>query len=130
MKKSDINSSMLFKMGNGDRCVLLQKTNINEDTKKIEHEDIFYDQSDIENGKKYGISNLENYNEDLELVGFYDNSYNIVAIKQYYSIPQALLALSMKDYNHFWDWERKETKEMTIEEIEKELGYSIKIINK
>ena len=79
---------------------------------------------------------LESYNEDLEYI--YDSRVrniitrrDIVAVYKSkgmeYSTIKRMFHENMKDFN--WHWERQETKEMTIAEIEKELGYKVKIIN-
>ena len=79
---------------------------------------------------------FDSYNEDLEYicdsrVRNIITRRDIVAVykskgRGYTAIKQ-MFCENRKEFR--WSWERKETKEMTLDEIEKELGYKVKIIN-
>lgn len=70
-----------------------------------------------------GFMNLKNYDESLKLMDE-DEDFDIMKVYELkypaskYSINRALTLI----------WERTEPKEMTMEELEKELGYKVKIV--
>lgn len=64
---------------------------------------------------------------DVEIMGYPgDPELDIMKIYGYHPFPRNAWACSIE--NRELIWERKEKKEMTIAEIEKELGYSVKIV--
>ena len=96
MKKSDLNSSMLFKMRDRELSVLLDVVN----------DKVFYNKMHVLNGESRGIISLDDYNESLivndddEL----DRLYDIIATKQYGSTIQALHSLLNNQEPKEWDW--------------------------
>jgi len=70
-----------------------------------------------------GFLQIDTYNNDLTSKLF--NEKDIVAV---YNKIHSLDTLNDIEYNKKVLWKREEVKEMTIAEIEKELGYSIKIV--
>lgn len=76
---------------------------------------------------------FEEYNDDLTSKdGKHDD--DIVAVEHFKGYRYTWLNEFFNcNYDFFpvknkWDWERKEVKEMTVEEIEKELGYKVKVV--
>ena len=105
MKKKDIKSGMVVKLRMGIWCLV------------INHEDkvIFV--------SKHGSQLfLERYN--FNLIHFTNEMWDIVSVAK--TEPHNLIALNESEFNIIW--EREERIEMTIEEIEKELGFNIKIV--
>ena len=99
MKKSDLNSSMLFKMRNGDLCVLLED---NDDAK------VFCNENDIQQGYSSNCVTIEDYDDDLSSEG---DDYDIVAIKQLDSCVRVISDVLEDNEPKNWDW---------VEEVEKE----------
>ena len=99
MKKSQLNSSMLFKMRDGDLCALLDD---------IENEKMFCNKEDIQLGySDYEIS-INDYDEDLSPE---DEAYDIVAIKQLNTCVKVIADVLDENEPEEWDW---------VEEVEKE----------
>lgn len=111
MKKEDIKSGMVVKLRNGTWCLALT------------HEGILKFVS-----KEWIECNIDDYNDSLECQSnnkLFDASvFDIVEV----GIAQCPKQLLLDDKSFNIIWERDEVKEMTIEEIEKELGYKIKIV--
>jgi len=105
MKKSELNSSMLFKMRDGDLCVLLSD---------LEGNMIFNSQEDIKQGhSSYAIS-LNDYDEDLSPE---NEAYDIVAIKQRNACVRVIADVLGDNEPEEWDWvEGVENKEPKVEE--------------
>lgn len=70
-----------------------------------------------------GYLEIDTYNNDLTSKLF--NKADIVTV---YAKIHSLVCLNDVEYNKTALWKREEVKEMTIAEIEKELGYSIKVV--
>ena len=100
MEKSDLNSSMVFKLRNLGLCVLLDK--------KSNEEKAFYDKELIEKGYSGGLAEFVTY--DLTLKNRYDEDYDIVAIKQYSDCVKAISVVLKSEEPDVWDW---------VEEVEK-----------
>lgn len=66
------------------------------------------------------------WNSDLKYAG--DNALDMVKVYSVLKHPQHRDLAFKPGYGRDLLWKREEPKEMTIEEIEKELGYSIKIV--
>lgn len=111
MKKEDIKSGMLVKLRKGCWCLALTQ----DDVLKFV-------------SKEWIESDIDDYNDSLECqsgVKSVDFShYDIVEIGTARGAKQLLL--DDKDFDIIWTG--NEIKEITIKEIEKELGYKIKII--
>jgi len=104
MKKSDLNSSMLFKMRNGNLCVLLETIN----------DMVFYKRQEIIDGSYSGQISLNDYDDNVLIIGDQyesDLEYEIVAIKQCQSCTEALRLVVISTEPEEWDW---------VEEVEKE----------
>ena len=113
MKKSDLKTGMKVVLRNGEEYLLLLNT-----------EEVLGTYNILiplcENNS--GWLSFDSYNEDLTCEDGY-NEYDIMKVFTPYCIWTLL-------YDSFWDkvWERKDKKKMTIEDIEKELGYEITIV--
>jgi len=92
MKKSQLNSSMLFKMRDGDLCALLSDSEGNM---------IFNNQEDIKQGYSDYFITLNDYDEDLSSEG---DDYDIVAIKQRNSCVRVIADVLEGDEPTEWDW--------------------------
>ena len=91
MKKSQLNSSMLFKMRDGDLCALLDD---------VEGK-VFCNKEDIKQGySDYRIS-INDYDEDLSSDG---DDYDIVAIKQLDSCVRVVCDVLDENEPNVWDW--------------------------
>lgn len=117
MKKSDLKQGALVQMRNGNMYILIGKKFVN-----------------LKNG---GFMPLENYNEDL--LTSYPTIEPLVANNSKYDVMKVFnSSLEHQGYYTYisgcsfkWTWERKEEephKELTVGEIEKLLGYKVKII--
>ena len=92
MKKSELNSSILFKMRDGDLCALLSDSEGNM---------IFNNQKDIQLGySDYGIS-INDYDEDLSPE---DEAYDIIAIKQLNTCVRVIADVLADNEPEEWDW--------------------------
>lgn len=114
MKKSDLRTGMRVTLRNGKkRIVLLQ----------FKHE---YDkETDVIVDTQISSWNpLSSYDEDLKHRNYYDN--DIVKIE----VPEHVYVVFGTDsyHNYKMIWERNDTKEMTVEEIQQALGYKIKVV--
>lgn len=109
--KSDLKTGMILEFNNGCTATVLFGTK----------------NGDIYAGSTWG--GLEGVNEDLTL----EDSFEGDVVRVYQPIGNIhFLKTNYLNYNKNYKllWQREEAKEMTIEEIEKELGYKIKIIKK
>jgi len=102
MKKSELNSSMIFKLRCGALCVLLDNF-INKDKS-------FYDKECISEGFNSGIMPLLNIEENLAHT--FDEDYNIIAIKQHDSCSSALCDVLTDNEPEEWDWIRDEEEDV------------------
>lgn len=85
------------------KCIVIQQPDV-----------YYYRLSLIKRGKSLGIFiKIENYNDDL--TNKYDKDLDIISILK----PK---------YETIWTREEETVKEMTVEEISKELGYEVKIV--
>jgi len=113
MKKSDLNSSMLFKMRNGNLCVLLETIN----------DKMFYKRQEIIDGSYSGQISLEDYDDNISIIGDQyesDFEYEIVAIKQCQSCTESLRLVVISTEPEEWDW---------VEEVGEKLTSDAPIIN-
>jgi len=105
MKKSDLNSSMLFKMRGNGLCALLDRHDNNVK--------VFYNKGNIVCGSIAGQTSIVDYNDDISLIDNqyeHDTEYDIVAIKQYGSCTNVLRKVVNNEEPEEWDW---------VEEVEK-----------
>jgi hypothetical protein len=109
MNKSDLNSSMLFKMRGYGLCVLLNK--------KIEGTYVFCDKETILKDGKGCLSGLNSYDETIFFKNIYDEEFDIIAIKQYNSCSEVLYMVLNNKEPEEWDWV-EEIKEINIEKTE------------
>ena len=106
--KDDLKERYIVKFRNGEEAVYVKVINI------YNGEPHGYTLSIIKNGESLGkFKNIEEYNNDL--TNNYNKDYDIISIYK----PK---------YETIWTREEEEIKEMTVAEIEKELGYTIKVI--
>lgn len=109
--KSDLKTGMILEFKRGEKATVLLGT---------ENGDIFAGETwGPINGLTDDLMDIEN-----EERGKVAKVYQPVA--NCYYINTKYIGGDTRDYKLLW--EREETKEMTIEEIQKELGYKIKII--
>lgn len=106
MKKSDLKNGMVVEQRDGDKLMYLET----EDFKGFVSEDDYM--------------SIDEFDDDL-LDPDGDDEYDIVAIYQ----PASLF----ESQQNRWDsltpiWERPTHKEMTVADVEKELGFKVKII--
>jgi len=92
MKKSDLNSSMLFKMRNDVLYALLPD---------IEENLIFYDKIDIAEGYSGDGILFDDYNDDLSQG---ESDYGIVAIKQRNTCVKVIADVLGDEEPEKWDW--------------------------
>jgi len=105
MKKSDLNSSMLFKMRDEKLYALLP-----------DHENdlVFYDVEDINAGYTEGTVFFNDTCNDLEHCN--DSNYDIIAIRQYASYVEVLSQVLCDREPKEWDWVEETEKEDLKEE--------------
>ena len=119
MKKSDLKQGALVQTRNGNVYILIGKKFVN-----------------LKNG---GFMPLENYSEDLlTCYPTIESIYDVVCHSKYDVMKVFNSSLEHQGYRTYisgcsfeWTWERKEeepSKELTVGEIEKLLGYKVKII--
>lgn len=109
MKKEDLRSGMIITDRDGNEYIVFLNTK--------KHEDIFVGIKDRCWGE------LNNYKSDLTNVS--SKNLDIMKVEE---ISVVYLTNPYKSPTRKLLWERKEPKEMTVAEIEKILGYSIKIV--
>lgn len=113
MKLNDLRTGMKVTLRNGQECIVLLNFSHGYDDATdilLNVENLYWDP-------------LTSYTEDLKHQTF--KNEDIVKIEQ----PNHAYAIFKSvGYGFTTIWERKERKNMTIEEIEAELGYPIKII--
>jgi hypothetical protein len=119
LKKSDLKQGALVQMRNGNVYILIGKKFVN-----------------LKDG---GYMPLEKYNEDLltcnSIIGpIYDvvsnSKYDVMKVFNS-SFEHHGYHTYINGYSFEWTWERKEeepSKELTVGEIEKLLGYKVKIV--
>lgn len=78
----------------------------------------------IVNGKDLYWNELSNYNDEL----IEHNDYNELDIVKVYKPKHPYAIHTFEEDKLELIWEREEYKEMTVAEIEKELGYKVKIV--
>ena len=112
MTKQDLKSGMIVELRNGNNCLIL------ENNCSSEGKSVF---------KKWScVCHLERYNDDLTHEK--NKDYDIVKVSTFYNSAIANLEAFACGYKPTWQWERKEPKELTVSEIEKLLGYPVKIV--
>lgn len=116
MKLSDLKTGMRVVTRNGSEFIVLE----NVKTPNGKTQDMYVK-------KDNGFMTESSYNEDLTEKR--DKAWDIIKVYVQNNgmyLDAAVISAETKDMDLIW--ERKDKKEMTISEIEKELGYSIKII--
>lgn len=111
MKKSDLKTGMVVETRNGEKYLVMLEPDC-EGRELIRF--------------NVGYMSLNDYNDELMLKKL-NEKFDIVKV---YSVESSICwLLGDKESMKFkLIWERSEPKEMTIEEIEAELGYKIKIV--
>ena len=107
MKKNELSNGMIVEFRDGRRALVLHQTFMYID--------------------KYSSSTFDVVSDDLISSGS-NSEYDIMKVfrvKKYSSFE-----VLFQDFNLDLIWKRRPAKEMTLEEIEKALGYSIKIVYK
>lgn len=113
MKKSDLKSGDIVKTKEGAKYIVLLQTRDG---------DLLID---LDNG--YYLT-LSGYNEDLTRENLKQHDVIAICAEEYAGDNLRQHGLTSITAGFEWTWKRKDKKEMTIAEIEKELGYSIKIV--
>lgn len=116
MKLSDLKTGMRIITRNGYEFIVLE----NVKTPSGKTQDMYVQ-------KDGGFMPEGSYNEDLTAIG--DRDWDIMKVYAQHQ-GKYLDGSVISGETKYMDliWERKDKKEMTIAEIEKELGYSIKIV--
>lgn len=117
MTKSELRTGMIVTLRNGDRCMIfrgIQTNYTNEDV--LVHPD------------ENGWMRLGSYNEDMTQKENQNDSFDIMEVWEA-DYPLHFTSSNKEDH-YFLIWEREETKEMTMAEIEAALGYKIKIVER
>jgi len=110
--KKDLKAGMLVECRNGDMGILMPTTH-NEELNVCRY-------------NQWGISNLEDYDDDLIFTTYKDDGYDIMKVYGYTSIKKPLV-VEIGDRELLW--ERKEDiKEYTMEESQEKLGEEFKLI--
>ena len=111
MKKSDLKTGMVVETRNGEKYLVMLEPDCGG--------------RELINFSR-GYMSLSSYNDELML----EKSYEELDIMKVYSVGISIswLLSDKKSMKFKLIWERNEPKEMTIAEIEKELGYKIKIV--
>ena len=125
MKKSDLNSSMLFKMRNGNLCVLLETIN----------DMVFYKRQEIIDGSYSGQISLNDYDDNILIIGNQyesDFKYEIIAIKQCQSCTEALRLVVISTEPKEWDWieDVEKAEELEVENTVQNITINITIDSK
>ena len=116
-----LNNKTLYKLRDETLCVLLQN---------YMGKNVLYSKEDILDGKG-GQIDEDSYNDSFENSVKSQKNFDITATKVFDTQSEVLRAIFDEACPYLkWDWEREDIKEMTQEEIEKELGYKIKILPK
>ena len=115
MKKSDLVNGAIVKLRNGNKYMLLFDTNGYNGREDL-----------LINVYTGGYIRFCEYNEDLTSVDK-DRWHDIVAAFQTNYVGDNFKKHIITNEDT-WTWKRKETKEMTVEEISKELGYDVKVV--
>ena len=121
MKKSDLNSSMLFKMRDGDLCALLDD---------VDNGKMFCNKEDIQLGYSSYCVSINDYDEELSSEG---DDYDIVAIKQLDSCVRVVCDVLDENELEEWDWVEeveKEVEEQKIENVAQNITINITIDSK
>jgi hypothetical protein len=109
MKKENLNQCMLFKMKNGNLCVLLQR-NFNNQLYEV-----FYNSEYLtKKGQKSGLSKLESYDEKLNSIYTHCSEFDLTAIKQLSSTNEVLYHVLNDIEPDTWDWVRKEENSIDV----------------
>ena len=111
MQKSDLRTGMRVETVNGNRYLVLK----NIETPRCGVQPFVF-------ARKGGFQIADEYNEDLSDI--HDSEYSISKV---YDCPHLGDLLSLECSGELL-WEQTEVKEMTLADIEKKLGYPIKII--
>jgi len=101
MNKSDLNTSMLYKIRDGRLCVLLNGEN---------NEMMFFNKNNINKGVG-DVMFFDNLNDKLMLTENNITSYDIVAIKQCSSNVEVISDVLNDNEPEEWDWVRGEADE-------------------
>lgn len=113
MNKSELRSGDIVKTKEGTKYIVLLKTR---------------DGDFLINLCDGCFIDLSRYNKDLTHVNFSRLDIVKVCAFKYAGDNLRQHGLTSLTAGFKWTWERDDKKEMTIQEIEKELGYSIKIV--
>lgn len=116
MKLSDLKTGMRIILRNGEEYIVLK----NVITPEGKREDMYVQ-------KNCGFMKQSSYNEDFTTKDS-DKSWDIIKVytqNQGRFLDASVLSCEIEEMDLIW---KEDKKEMTIKEIEKELGYSIKIV--
>lgn len=119
MNIKDLKTGMRIITKNGDEYIVLE--NVKTPYKKVENMYI---------SKDGGWMSESSYNEDLTIKDTINSDYDIMEVyvqNQGEYIDGNLIINKVENMDLIWK-RNEHKKEMTISEIEKELGYSIKIV--
>lgn len=122
MKLSDLKTGMHVILRDGDEYIVLKDTCLystyDYDT---------YEKNIIKRLNSKAYTSLDNYNEDFTSTRFKD--LDIVEVYSCNCVTAILESVKNEPDSFIRIFEERPTKKMTLEEIEKELGYKIEIVN-
>lgn len=106
MKKSDLKNGMVVECRNGKKYMYLETENF---------AGIFMNQEEFNFGFSDDLTHC--YNESCDIMKIYQAEFAYQLIQESWDEMQLI-------------WDREEPREMTSAEIEKELGYQVKIVER
>ena len=110
MKKSDLKTGMRVRFKNGRIYIVIR----DYDTASYGHQDVLF-------VNDFGFMVGSDYGEDLL---YRDDDYSVSEV---YASPSDSYFLDLERKGRLL-WERQEPKEMTLADIEAELGYPVKVV--
>lgn len=126
MKLSDLKTGMHVILRDGDEYIVLKDTCLCNCLCNAYDYDT-YEKNIIKTLNSKTYTSLDNYNEDFTSTRF--KGLDIVEVYTCDCITAILESVKNEPDSFIRIFEERPTKKMTLEEIEKELGYKIEIVN-
>lgn len=132
-KRRLIGDRMVVKLRNGTKLMVFEESTgflfVDISGNGFDHCHLFFWDEDLKwKGRSFNF--VDDYNPDYDIVKIYKSVKDATIEDRLYFNDECDHASPLIDYK--WCWERSEIepKEMTVAEIEKELGYPVKIVKK